>query len=184
MSSPEVIMPEPTPLTNPVLEAIARRRSIRQFTADSIRREEVLAILEAGRLAPSGKNNQACRFLPVFAGEAGQEALAKLTAYGKILRNAQLLLVVCLDKEHTYDQIKDSQSAGAAIQNMMLAAHSLGIGSVWIGQILAQEQAALKAVHLDPERYQLMAVLCFGRPNDPNAALNRQPLSTFLLKSV
>ena len=41
-------MPEPTPLTNSVLEAIARRRSIRQFASDAIRREEVLAILEAG----------------------------------------------------------------------------------------------------------------------------------------
>jgi nitroreductase len=167
-----------------VLEAISKRRSIRRFTQEAISREELLAILEAGRMAPSGKNTQPCRFLPVYAGEPEQEALAKLTAYSKILRNAQLLLVVCLDNEATYDPVKDCQAAGAAMQNMLLAAHSLGIGGVWIGQIVAQEQAVLQTVGLSPEQYQLMAVLVFGRPDDPNAKMDRHPLSTFLLKSV
>ncbi len=177
-------MSDNTLQTNPVLRAIAERRSVRKYTADAIRREETLAILEAGRLAPSGKNLQPCRFLPIYAGEPEQEELAKLTKYQAVLRSAQLLIAVFLDKEAAFDAVKDCQSAGAAMQNMQLAAHSLGLGCVWIGQILAQEAAVLNVLKLSPERYQLMAVLAFGRPDDSSARASRQPLSTFLLKSI
>lgn len=169
---------------NPVLEAISGRRSVRRYSDEAVRHEEVLAILEAGRQAPSGKNGQPCRFLPIFNGEPEQDALAGLTAHAKIVRGAQLLVAVFLDKEAVYDEMKDCQAAGAAIQNMMLAAHSLGIGSVWIGQILAQEPAVLAALKLPAERYRLMALVAFGRPDDGDTRAGRQPLSTFLLKSI
>ena len=177
-------MSENTRPDNPVLRAIAERRSIRRYTADAVRREDALAILEAGRLAPSGKNSQPCRFLPIYAGEPEREELAKHTAHGDIVRNAQFLIAVFLDKTATYDAVKDCQAAGAAMQNMLLAAHSIGLGGLWIGQILAEEAAVLNALNLSPERFQFMALLAFGRPDDQNARAHRQPLSTFLLKSV
>ena len=49
------------------------------------------------------------------------------------------MVAVYLDKSRSYDRLKDAQSCGAAIQNIMLAAHSLGIGSCWIGEILPKD---------------------------------------------
>ena len=172
-------------ISNPILEAIAARRSVRKFSDEAVRREEVLTILEAGRMAPSGRNLQPCRFFPIFRGEPAQEALAQLTSYTKIVRTGQVLVAVCLDREAQFDPIKDCQSAGAAMQNMLLAAHSLGLGGLWIGQILGQEPAVLQVLQLPAERYQLMALLVFGRPApDLGERAPRQPLSTFLLKSI
>lgn len=171
-------------MNNPVLQAIAERRSTRRYTEDAIRREELVAILEAGRMAPSGKNLQPSRFLPIFHGEPEHEALANLTLYSKIVRGGQLLVAVFLDKEARYDPVKDYQAIGASIQNMLLAAHSMGIGGLWIGQILDQAPAVMSALRLPEDKYEFMALVVFGRPDDPAERPARQPLSTFLLKSI
>lgn len=171
-------------LSNPVIDAIIERRSTRQYTEEAIRREELLAILEAGRLAPSGRNLQPCRFLPIFRGEPEQDALANFTRYSKVVRDAQLLIAVFLERSAMYDAVKDYQGAGASIQNMLLAGHSLGIGGLWIGEILAQEPAVMKTLNLPEADYQFMALVCFGRSDDSRSRPPRHPLSTFLLKSI
>jgi len=62
--------------------------------------------------------------------------IADLTLYRHIVANCNSLIVVFLDTEAIYDEVKDLQSAGAAIQNILLTAESLGLGAVWLGQIL------------------------------------------------
>lgn len=164
-----------------VLKAIRERRSIRRYTAEPVTDEELMSILEAGRYAPSGLNNQPWRFMVVRHGEQEQGVLAKHTKYAHIVREAKALVCVFLDLAAVYNRAKDLQSIGACCQNMLLAAHALGLGGVWLGEIINQEPEVTKALDLDSRALELMAVLAFGRP-DQKGASERKPLDQLLVR--
>ncbi len=163
-----------------VLAAIRDRRSIRHFTEDPVSRAAMETILDAGRWAPSGLNNQPYRMLPIPAGDPRQEALAQLTRYARIVREARALIAVCLDLEAMYHPMKDHQGVGACIQNMLLAIHALGLGGVWLGEIVNQADAALDVLQLDGQRYEFQALVALGRPLQAKAP-NRKSLEEHLL---
>lgn len=173
-----------------VFQALLGRRSVRKFTDQPVGVEDLRRILEAGRWAPSGLNNQPWRFLVVRAGDPRQAALAELTKYGHIVRDAQALIVVFLHKPAMYHEGKDHQSAGACIQNLLLAVHGLGLGGVWLGEIINQEAPVMEALHLDSGEYRLMAVIALGHPAQPSSRLDgaggsvRRPLEELLLEAL
>ena len=168
---------------NPVLEAIRARRSIRRYTDEPLRKEDVARILEAGRWAPSGRNNQAWRFLALRADDPRADALARCTKYTRIVKNASALICLFLEKARMYDARKDHQGAGACMQNMLLAAHSLGLGGLWIGEIVNQSRQVSDALGLDAEKLELQAVLALGYPAEAGGA-DRLPLETLLLEQL
>jgi len=170
-----------SPQHNNVLKALFQRRSIRAFTSEPVDRESVETILEAGRWAPSGLNNQPWRFMVLFAGDPRQEELARCTRYGQIVRNARVLIPVCIDKASMYSATKDHQSIGACMQNMLLAVHALGLGGVWLGEILNREEPVLEALGLDGNAHGLMAVLALGHPAEEGRS-DRKALSELLLE--
>ena len=110
-----------------VLDAILNRRSVRQYTDDPVRQEDVETILEAARWAPSGLNNQPWRFIVVRDPEV-KERVAAQTRYREIIRNAPVIIAVFLENEESYDRVKDCQAIGASVQNMWLAVHVMGLG--------------------------------------------------------
>ncbi len=173
-----------------IFQALLERRSVRKFTDQPVDVEDLRRILEAGRWAPSGKNNQPWRFLVVRAEDSRQTALAGLTKYGHIVRDAQALIVVFLHKQAMYHEGKDHQAAGACIQNMLLAIHGLGLGGVWLGEIISQEDQVMEALQLGTEEYRLMAVIALGHPAQPSSRLDgtggssRRPLEELLLEAL
>lgn len=166
---------------NPVLKAIRQRRSIRRFTTEPVAHEAVAAILEAGRWAPSGLNKQPWRFLALAAGDPRQAVLASCTKYSRIVQTAGTLVCVFLDRELMYSDMKDHQSAGAVLQNMLLAAHAQGLGAVWLGEIVNQAAQVNEALGL-PSRYELQAVIALGHPEQSGSA-ERKPLAELLLEA-
>jgi nitroreductase len=169
------------PRDNPVLQAIRDRRSIRKFTADPVDRQSLTAILEAGQWAPSGMNNQPWRFLVVTRDDPRMEKLAACTKYATIVRSSAACICVFLDKRTMYSEMKDHQGAGACIQNMLLAIHTLGLGAVWLGQIVNDQTAALSALGLSKAELELQAVLALGHP-DQKGGSQRKPLSELMLE--
>lgn len=165
-----------------VLRAIRERRSVRHYTGEPVSRELVRSILDAGRWAPSGLNNQPWRFLVILPGDPRQEALAGLTKYARIVREAGALILVCLERDRMYNPMKDHQGAGACIQNMLLAAHALGLGTVWLGEIVNRSEEVLTATGLSPERLELMAVVALGHPSRAGGG-DRIPLDDMLLET-
>ncbi len=163
------------PAVNAVLEAILSRRSVREFTSSPVSDELIAAILEAGRWAPSGLNNQPWRFI-VVKNRATLNEMSKLTAYGKIIKNAPLVIAVFLDKNSMYDRTKDILGIGACIQNMLLAVHSLSLGGVWLGEILKNKEK-VNALLNAPESLELMAVLAIGYPVQRKRTSDRIALS-------
>ena len=165
-----------------VLEAIYKRRSIREFTDTKISVEQLHEIIKAGIWAPSGLNNQPWRFVIVQNPEI-KEQLARQTHYGHIVRDANALIAVFLSREDVYDMIKDCQAAGACIQNILLAAEALGLGAVWLGQILKNKDEVNRILELD-ENFDLMAVVALGHPLHRNQKSRRKEFATFLLKQI
>lgn len=167
----------------PVLQAIRQRRSIRNFTGQPVSREQIEAVLEAGRFAPSGLNNQPWRFLVVQPGDPRQETLAGHTKYAGIVRRCQALFCVFLDRDVVYNRTKDLQGIGACLQNMLLAVHALGLGGVWLGEIINQEPGVTRALGLDEHALELMAVLAVGHPAQHGSS-DRKPLAELMLEPL
>jgi len=168
---------------NPVIRALLERRSIRKFTGQPVDRQDILAILEAGRWAPSGLNNQPWRFLVINGDDPRRAPLAESTKYAHIIRAAAACIAVTLEKSAMYSEMKDHQGAGACVQNMLVAAHALGLGAVWIGQIVNDQAASLAALGLDPDIHELQAIIALGHP-DQRGGSTRKPLSELLLEEI
>lgn len=161
-----------------ILETIKTRRSVREFTDKPVTQEALEKALEAGRWAPSGLNNQPWRFV-IIENKELTEKLAQFTIYSRIIKSAQVVIAVFLEKEVMYNRTKDVLSIGACIQNILLEAHSIGLGSCWLGEILNQREAVEKFLDV-PESYELMAVVCLGHPVEKERRSQRQPLTDLI----
>lgn len=167
-----------------VLDGIGQRRSVRSFTKVQIERDKIDAILEAGALAPSGKNGQPWRFFVVQREKDLLRRIAEQTVYHAWVSEADCLILVFLDREKSYHKIKDAQAIGACMENMLLAAEELGIGACWNGEILRNAEQVRSMFSL-AERYQLMALLVLGYAKEkPQERTPRLPLSEVILSYV
>jgi len=143
-------------------ELIKTRRSIRKFTGEPVSDETIDKIIEAGAWAPSGLNNQPWKFAVIKDNEL-KTKISTLTRYYRIVLNANTLIAVLLDNSLTYDRTKDCQAIGACIQNMLLTIHSIGLGAVWLGEILKNKDKVLELLG-SPRDLELMAVIALGHP--------------------
>ena len=164
-----------------LLDVIRARRSVRKFSAEPVPWELIEKILEAGRWAPSGMNNQPWRFA-VVTNRDTVTAISKLTHYSKVVLESQVLIPVFLDTEKSYHREKDIQAIGACLQNMLLEIHSLGLGAVWLGEIIRSGSEIRSLLHL-PDSLDLMAVLAIGHPDEqPRPTKRRAPKELLVYK--
>jgi nitroreductase len=162
-----------------MLEGIRSRRSIRQFKPDDVGDRLINQIIETGTWAPSGLNNQPWRFV-IVRDEDLRKEIAQQTRYGHIIRSAPVCIAVFLDNAASYDRVKDIQAIGACIQNMLLALHHLGLGGVWLGEILRNRDKVEKVLQV-PEDCELMAVVAVGQPADAKGGGMRKPINEVIL---
>ncbi|MGE5279394.1 MAG: nitroreductase family protein [Deltaproteobacteria bacterium] len=162
------------------LRVIRRRRSVRHFLRKDLPAPVVRRLLEAGRWAPSGLNNQPWRFC-VIKDAALRGRLAALTAYGAVIRRAPLVIAVALDNADSYNREKDLMAVGAAIQNMLLAAVCLKLGACWLGEIVNKKEQAARLLGWTTD-LELTAVLAVGYPARPSGKGRRRPLGELILR--
>lgn len=155
-------------------EVISTRRSIRKYTDEPVSDDIINKIIEAGTWAPSGLNNQPWKFAVIKNGELRKQ-ISALTHYSKIVLGADTLIAVFLDNALTYDRTKDCQGIGACIQNMLLYIHSIGLGAVWLGEILKNKDKVRELVK-GPEDLELMAVIAVGHPAEKKGKGSRKQL--------
>lgn len=146
-------------------EAINTRRSIRNFLNEPIPEEDVLKIMDAGRMAPSAGNLQPCYFIAVT--EPQQIQLLKEAALGQEhVGQAPCNIVVCVDPERSahYGDVGRNYlcllDAANATQNMLLAATALGHGSCWVAGF--SERRVKKLLGL-PERFRVVSLIPIGK---------------------
>jgi len=165
-----------------LFEGIYTRRSVREFVEQPVDREQLLEIIRAGTWAPSGLNNQPWRFVIVQGADVKKE-LGKQTKYGFVIERAPVCIAVFVDRKVMYNDVKDHQAMGACIQNMLLAAHGLGLGAVWLGELLKNDEAVRTLLGL-PKEMELMAVVALGHPMSQKHSSNRKAVSDVLLKEL
>jgi nitroreductase len=115
-----------------ILEGIFTRKSIRKYTGEVVSEEDLKTILKAGFSAPSAHNFRPWHFV-VVRDRASLEGIANFHTYGKMLPKAGCGIVVCGDTEKQELSGFLIEDCSAAMQNMLLAAHGLGLGAVWCG---------------------------------------------------
>jgi nitroreductase len=176
-------------------EAISQRRSIRRFKDTPISDKIIIKILNSAIQAPSGKNRQPWRFIVVKEDKRPdmirimRESIAKIkeqdgdTGSSEWTTNSMekapiTIFIFNPYAENTQDQghksnVVDVQSTGAAIQNMLLSAQELGIGTLWICDVF---YAYSELCAWLGETHEMIAAVSFGYPDESPNARPRKPL--------
>ena len=152
----------------PILNVIRERRSITQFKPKPISNDQLSAILEAGRWAPSWTNTQPWKLIVVKDPEMRHKMTEiAVTITGTGIEEAQVVIVVAVDpNKDPYHYIEDGS---AVTLNMALAAHSLGLDSFRVGVFdsLTENGASemnVKKLLSIPESYRVISILPIGTP--------------------
>ncbi len=178
-----------------VLEAIKTRRSIRRYKTDPVDDKTLELVLEAARWAPSWANTQCWRFIVVRDDEVKAElakSLIKVESGGTLVDNpsiraissAPVVIVACAElKKSGYEFGEPATDKGdwwymydvaLAMQNLALAAHSLGLVTVTIGAMDAKKAARILGV---PEGFCVVSMMPLGYPDREPRPIPRKELS-------
>ena len=161
------------PLTNDVIRCLMERRSVRIFKPEPIPKTLLNVILQTGIRAPSGHNMQTWQFTVVTDKEKIQHLKAVTEPIAKSRKvhfygfNEPPVLILVSNDRRNHDGVQDSSCAA---ENMMLAAHSLGLGSVWINALssicdVPEVRAELDALQIPPS-HSVIATLALGFPDE------------------
>ncbi len=158
-------------------EAIKNRRSIRTYKKQPLPDRAVEQLIDAARMAPSAGNVQPWAFV-VATADKTKKALSTAALGQRSLIEASAVIVVCADlarAEEAYGERGRTfycyQDTAAAIQNILLTACSMGLGTCWIG---AFSEAEIRAVVNAPPQMRPVALIPVGYPNESPHARSRR----------
>lgn len=156
-----------------VLEAIFTRRSIRKYTQGRITEEQLMTIIKAGCHAPSAHNRQPWHFI-VIRDRKKLKEIAAFHTYASMLPDADTCIVVCGDKERQPQTGFLLEDCSAAIQNMLLAVHGMGLGAVWCGLYpVIHLTRRMKQLLSLPETIIPVGMISIGHKGEERAAADR-----------
>lgn len=158
---------------------IISRRSVRLYNSNPIETDSINKIIESAIWAPSGKNCQPWKF-KIITEKNIIEQISKLSANSRWIKTAPCLIIVYLDKVCSYHYIKDVQSCGAAVQNMLLTAHEMGIASCWIGSLLEKANTVNELLEVD-DSLELMSVVSLGYGRGKSINVGRKDMNEFIV---
>lgn len=146
------------------LNAILTRRSIRKYTSQDVTNEQVEILLKSAMYAPSAVNKQPWHFI-VFRDKFIANKIIEFHPNAWMLKDASVAIVVCYDENLQHDTGFGHIDCSAATQNILLSAHSTGLGAVWIG--LYPRQQRIDEVHnlfCLPENIKPFSIVSVGYP--------------------
>jgi len=152
-----------------VLDAIRTRKSVRNYLNQTVEEDKLLAILEAGRLAPSASNRQEWRFIIVRNQEV-KKKLAKAATNQSFVAEASIVIVACAETdEHVMrcGQMCYPIDVAIALDHMTLAAVELGLGTCWIGAFYENEVKQILGI---PAEIKVVALMPLGYPSDSSTS--------------
>ena len=168
-------------------EAILNRRSIRTYKKQDLPEGTVEKLIEAARWAPSAGNVQPWEFV-VASTQKIKQALSKAAFEQKDLEEASTVIVVCADEKSAQESYNARgrtlyclQDTAAAIENILLTACSMGLGSCWIGAFKEDE---IRKVINAPQGMRPVALIPIGYPNEIPPARDRRPISEIMHKET
>lgn len=156
------------------MEAILTRRSIRNYTDQTVGKELINELIEAAMNAPSANNQQPWHFVVVTDRKILNE-IPVYHPYSQMLKQAPLAVAVCAElKLERGTKGFWIQDCSAAAQNLLLAAHARGLGAVWLGIYPMQERVvALQKTLGLPQEVIPLCLVSIGYPVDKGRRINR-----------
>ena len=140
--------------TNPIIEAIRTRRSVRRLRRGPVPREALETIVDCGRLAPTSNNRQTWDFVVVTEDETLRR-LGALATYGRFIADSTACIVVCGDPSNRSVYL----DGAAATENMLLAIHSMGLASCWVQAMDKDYNPAVMELLGIPDHLVLVALV-------------------------
>lgn len=155
------------------MEGILTRRSIRKYTAKEVSEDQIEVMLKAAMYAPSASNQQPWHFI-VIKDRNILDKIAEVHPYAKMLTQAALAILVCGDEERELSKGYWVVDCSAATQNILLAAHDLGLGAVWLGVHPREERKnEVKKIFDLPQNIQPMSIISIGYPDEEKETPDR-----------
>ncbi|MEI8206306.1 MAG: nitroreductase family protein [Kiritimatiellales bacterium] len=149
------------------IQTIMTRRSIRAFEKTTVTEAQIKTLLEAAMNAPSAGDGRPWRFV-VTTDRAKLDALADAVDEGNAMfKQAQAAVLICLDESLEKFKGFGPQDCSCAAQNLQLAAHDMGLGTVWIAIIgVLPRVAGCRKVFGVPEQFKPFALFPLGWPGE------------------
>jgi nitroreductase len=138
------------------LEAIRRRRSVREYTGEPIIREDLEKIVDAGRLAATGSNRQPWDFVVV----TDREMVERLKVAAQWMEKAGAIIAVVMDPSSRW-WLEDG---AAAVENILIASTALGYGSCWLEGYTLPHEKEFKELLGVPAEKRLLTLVPIGVP--------------------
>ena len=146
------------------MEAILSRRSVRRFTTEPVSRTDEEALLHAAMNAPSSGNARPWHFV-VITQRATLDRLADEHPSAAVLLSAPLVVLVCADVQAEKNPGRWMLDCSAAMENILLAAHALGLGAVWLAVWPSDQRIAGVCSVIDlPAGVHPLAMAAVGHP--------------------
>lgn len=161
---------------NEAYRNILERRSVRSYTNRTVDAGLRDALLHAAMSAPSGVNRQPWEFVVVDDREL-LEALAESLPYARMVAKAPMAILVCGNRDRFLEGVDSSlweQDLSAASENILLAAHALGLGAVWtcIYPHADRAEAVGKVLSL-PDKFEPFSLIPVGYPADTHEPMDK-----------
>ena len=166
-----------------VYKAMKERRSIRSYKSDEVEDKKLKKVLEAGRVAPSGKNAQGWKFI-VTRGEELKNKLVDACKGQKFIAEGDYIITVCVNEDEVYQKHGSFMTSfpmdgSIALQQMMLAATAEGLGTCWIGAF--KEDDVKKTLNI-PDPYRVVGLTPLGYAAEEGRDRGRKPLDEIVFQ--
>jgi nitroreductase len=142
------------------MEAIRTRRSIRKYKSQPVARELIEAVIDAGRLAATGGNRQPWEFI-VVTDAARRAEISVMGGSGKFIAQAPACIAIFMG-----EGITPVEDCAAAAENMLLAAHALGLGTCWVANPRASFADRACKFFEAPEGKKFFGLIALGYPDE------------------
>lgn len=166
----QVLMTDALSYSTSLVDVILSRRSVRRYQKKEIPRDAMDKILEAGRQAPSAMNRQPWHFIVVTSNESKKELSKWL--FTKHIKDSPVTIVGCA-KTGFLDRKWSIIGTSIALQNMVIAAWALGIGSCWIGGFKEDKVKQLLKI---PDKWKIVALVTLGYPDKIPHVKRKKPI--------
>lgn len=152
------------------LQCLMTRRSVRSFSDEPLTQQELETLIRAAQQAPSAHNTRPWLFLSLTEREI-LHRLVPMTPWWALLDQCAAAVVICVDtrllEQKSLLPEFQTLSCAAAMENMLLAAHAMGLGGVWLGMCQGQENYDnFRQILGIPEWARVIGMAAFGHPAD------------------